>query len=116
MNSKLPLMNTIHRSIPLQSGQALAVDRHRSARLVLTEGEVLLQAPAQWLGDTVVLMPPHRVVAPAALPSSDIHAITAIGAAKIHVEDAPGPLERLKSAWSELRFAWGGAVLSLRRH
>ena len=99
-------MKTNHRSIPLQSGQAMAVDRHGSAKLFVTEGEVLLQAPAQWLGNTVVVAPPRRVAAPAALDCGEIASITAVGAAKIQVEETPGPLETLKSAWNAVRFAW----------
>lgn len=106
MNSKLPPMNTNHRSIPLQSGQALTVDRHGSAKLFVTEGEVLLRAPAQWLAGTVVVAPPRRVAAPAALDCAEIDSITAVGAASIEVEEAANPLERLRSAWSAVRFAW----------
>lgn len=98
-------MNTSYRSIPLQSGQALAVDRHGCAQLLVAEGEVLVQAPADWLGGTVVLAPPRRVVAPAALNCAEIHSITAMGAAKILVEEAASPIERLKRAWKEIRSA-----------
>jgi hypothetical protein len=99
-------MNTTHaRSIPLQSGQALAVDR-RWARLVLIEGEVLLQAPADWVGGTVVLAPPRRVVAPAALDCAEMSSIAAIGPAKLLIEEAESPLEKLRAAWNEIRFAW----------
>lgn len=106
MNSKLTPMNPTYRSIPLQSGQALAVDRHRFARLFITEGEVLLHAPAAWLADTVVLAPPRRVAAPAALTCREIDSITAIGTARIHIEQAASPLEKLKSGWRAVRLAW----------
>lgn len=106
MNSKLTPMNTTYRSIPLQSGQALAVDRHRSAGLFVTEGEVLLHAPAAWLGGTVVLRPPRRVTAPAALNCREIDSITAIGAARIQLEEAVSLLEKLKSGWNAARLAW----------
>ena len=98
-------MNTNQRSIPLQSGQALAVDRHGSAKLYVTEGEVLLHAPARWLGGTVVLTPPRRVVAPALLDCAEIDSITAVGAVKIQLEEAVNPLEKLRSAWNAARFA-----------
>ena len=110
MNSKLPPMNTNHRSIPLQSGQALAVDRHGSAKLFVTEGEVLLRSPAQWLAGTFVLAPPRRVAAPAALDCGEIDSITAVGAVKIQIEEAEAQLEKLRSAWHALRFAWHPAA------
>lgn len=97
-------MNTAYRSIPLQSGQSVAFDRHRPARLFLAEGEVLLQAPAEWLGGTLVLAPARRVAAPAEL-AGELVSLTALGAAKLQVEEAPRPLERLKAAWAGLRFA-----------
>ena len=105
MNSKLSPMKTNYRTIALQSGQALAIDPHRSPNLFLAEGEVLLQAPAAWLAGTVVLMPPRRVLAPAALAGAEISSITAIGAAKVHLEEAVSLLDLLKSAWNEVRSA-----------
>ena len=99
MNHKLPPMNTNHRSIPLQSGQALSVGRHGSATLFLVEGEVLLQAPAEWLGDMVFQAPSRRVAAPAVFTGSEIHTLTALGTATIQIEEAPGLLEKFKSAW-----------------
>lgn len=95
-------MNPTCRSIPLQSGQALAVDRHRGAQLFVAEGEVLLQAPARWLGGTVVLAPPRRVAAPAALACAEIASLTALGAAKVVIEETTGPVERLRRAWHEV--------------
>jgi hypothetical protein len=99
-------MKTNHRSIPLQSGQALAVDRHGSARLYVTEGEVLLRSPAKWLANTVVVAPPRRVAAPALLDCAEVESITAVGAAQIRIEEAANPLGQLKSAWDAARFAW----------
>lgn len=99
-------MNTTYRSIALQSGQALALDRHRSARLVVAEGEVLLHAPAQWISDTLVQVPPRRIAAPAALACEGIHSLTAIGATRLHVEEPASPLGWLQSAWQELRSGW----------
>jgi hypothetical protein len=103
-------MKTTHHSIRLQSGQGFALGRHGSADLFLTEGEVLLQASAEWICETVILAPPRRVVAPAALTYGRTYSLTAIGAAKIRVEEAASPLEKLKSAWNALRFAWRPAV------
>ena len=97
MNSKLTPMKTTYRTMTLQSGQALAIDRHRSASLFLAEGEVLVQAPAAWFGETFVLAAPRRVVAPAVLTCAEIASITALGAAKIHVEEAVSLIESLKA-------------------
>jgi hypothetical protein len=103
-------MKTTCHSIRLQSGQGFALDRHGCANLFLTEGEVLLQASAEWIGETVILAPPRRVAAPAALTYGRSHSLTALGAAKIRVEEPASPLEKLKSAWNALRFAWQTAV------
>ena len=102
MNSKLSSMKTTFRTMTLQSGQALAIDRHRSASLFLAEGEVLVQAPAEWLAGTVVLAAPRRVAAPAALAGAQIASVTALGAAKIQVEEAGSLLESLKAFSSAL--------------
>ena len=104
MNSKLPPMTTNYRAIPLQSGQTLAVGRLASSSLFLAEGEVLLHAPPQWLGDTVVLAPPRRVAAPAAIAGDQVQSLTALAAVKLQVEVAASPLERLRAAWQALRF------------
>ena len=95
-------MKTTYRTMKLQSGQALAIDRHRPGSLLVAEGEVLVQAPANWLGGTVVLPTARRAVAPAALACSEIASITAIGSAKIHLEEAASLLEPLRSAWIAL--------------
>lgn len=99
-------MKTTYHSIRLQPGQAFALDRRGSVNLFVIEGEVLLQASAEWIGETVVLAPPRRVAAPAALTWGRRHSLTAIGAVKIRVEEPAGPLETLKTAWNALRFAW----------
>jgi hypothetical protein len=99
-------MKTTYRSIALQSGQALALDRHRSARLVVAEGEVLLHAPAQWIGETLLLAPPRRIAAPAAVTCQGLQSLTAVGAAKLHVEERASPLALLGSAWQDLRSSW----------
>jgi hypothetical protein len=96
-------MKTNYRSLQLGSGQSLAVDRHGCATLFLTEGEVLLQAPPEWLAGTVFQSPPRRVAAPAALPAAEIHSITAIVAAKFQLEEAASPLQKLGAAWQRLR-------------
>ncbi|MDB5912654.1 MAG: hypothetical protein JWP22_1329 [Ramlibacter sp.] len=98
-------MNTQLRSISLQSGEAMAVDRQACAMRYLVEGEVLVQACAEWLGDTVVVPPARRIAAPAVLPG-DSQAIVAIGAVRIAVACPVRPLEQLMTAW--------GAALSRR--
>ena len=82
----------------------------RYIKLFVTEGEVLLRSPAQWLAGTFVLAPPRRVAAPAALDCGEIDSITAVGAVKIQIEEAEAPLEKLRSAWHALRFAWHPAA------
>src|SRR3954471_18436119 len=97
-------MKTSHRSISLQSGQALAVDRHGAATLFLAEGEVLLQGPAEWLGGSVVFPPARRIAAPAVLPGGS-HSIFAVGAVKIHAAVPAGSFDQLMSAWDAIRSA-----------
>lgn len=99
-------MKTSYRTMTLQSGQALAIDRHRPASLFVAEGEVLVQAPAAWLGETFVLAPPRRVAAPAALACAEIASITAVGAVKISVEETASLLEPLRAAWNQARLPW----------
>jgi hypothetical protein len=99
-------MQPTYRSITLQSGEALALDRQGSRTLLVTEGEVLLQGAAEWIAETVILPPPRRVVAPAVLACGAIHSLAAIGAAKIQIENAARPLDKLKAAWKDLRFGW----------
>jgi hypothetical protein len=103
-------MQASYRPITLQPGQALAIDRHAAARLLVTAGEVLVQAPAQWLGETVVFSPPRRIAGPAALDCAGIQSVTAIGAVKIHLAQAPSPLERLRAGWRQVRTAWPRAL------
>ena len=109
MNPKLSSMQATYRPITLQAGQALAFDRHASARLLVTEGEVLVQARAQWLGETVVFAPARRVAAPAALDCAGIESLTAVGAARIHVEQAASLLARAWAACRQLRPGWAHA-------
>ena len=102
-------MNTNYRSIQLRSGQTLAVDRRGSGTLFLTEGEVLLQTPPEWLGDTVFQAPPARIAAPAALPRGQVQSITALGGAKVHLEEAASFLEKFSAACHAIRLQWSRA-------
>ena len=80
-------MNTTHITYQtLQAGQALALPGRRPLSLVLVEGEVLAQAPAQWLGGELVLLPPKRVAAPLALDFEAGTAFTATARAKVAIE------------------------------
>ena len=99
-------MQATYRPVTLQPGQSLAIDRHAATRVLVTEGEVLVQAPAQWLGETVLFTPPRRVVAPAALTGGTILSLIAVGAAKIQVEQVASPLAKLKGAWRQVRTGW----------
>ena len=87
-------MNTqteVHR---LAAGQALLLPGRSRGHAVLTEGEAVFQAPARWLGGTVVLPAAVRLRAPAVLPqdvagtllatrssSLLVHAVAALGLA-----------------------------------
>lgn len=102
------------RQISLQSGQALPADLPRAARVVLSEGEALLQSPAEWLGGTFVLRPPRRVSAPALLDAADLHAATALTAARILVQAQPSIADRLRAALDKLRGAWQRAPRPVR--
>lgn len=88
-------MNTQAQVHHLQSGQALPLPRRLAAPAVLAEGELLLQAPARWLGGTVVLPPPVRLVAPAVLPAEASGSVVAVRAAKVVVQEAEPAL----AAW-----------------
>ena len=80
-------MNTTHTTYQtLQAGQALALPARRPLSLVLVEGEVLVQPPAQWLGGALVLIPPKRVAAPLALDFESGTAFTATARAKVAIE------------------------------
>jgi hypothetical protein len=93
------------RQVTLQSGEALPVDLPRGARLYLTQGELVLQAPARWLAGTVVLSPARRVAAPAMLAPAEIQAATALTTATFLVEAQPGMVQRIGMALDRLRGA-----------
>jgi hypothetical protein len=62
----------------LQAGQAFTPPSRHDGPVILAEGELLAQAPADWLGGTVVVPPPVRLVAPAVVdPSSSFVAVRA---------------------------------------
>lgn len=105
------------RQVTLQSGEALPVDLPRGARIVLVEGALLVQRPAEWLAGTFVLQPARRVAAPAPLARAELHAAVACGGARLVVQ-APRPLaQRLGAVLQRLRRAMLGSPRepSLRR-
>lgn len=85
-------MNTQAQVQRLQAGESLPQTRFGAGPAILAEGELLVQAPAEWLAGTVVIPPPVRIVAPAVLddlpPSASV---MAVGAAKV-VLPQPAPL------------------------
>ena len=74
----------------LQAGQALALPVRRPQSLVLVEGEVLVQVPAQWLGGALLTLPPTRVAAPQALNFEAGATFVATTRAKVAIEERQG--------------------------
>lgn len=107
-------MQAGYRPIALQPGEALALDRRAATRLVVAEGEVLVHAPAQWLGETVVFTPPRRVAAPAVFSCKGLDALTAVGSATIRLEATAGAFQWLRSAWRHGRPVRAGEPLLAR--
>ena len=94
-------MNTqTHR---LQAGQALLLASRRAMPAVLVKGEVLVQAPAKWLGGSVVLAPVTRLRAPAVLPSDPSSSVVAVQASTVVVEEAPSLLASFRSLFAGQR-------------
>jgi hypothetical protein len=81
-------MNTTTTYQALQPGQAFAWPARQPKSLVLVEGEVLVQAPAQWLGDALVLSQPMRVTAPQALNVGEGCSVVASTRSKVAIEEA----------------------------
>ncbi len=82
-------MNTQSRLQRLEPGQALQ-QLHRGETAVLSQGEVLVQEPARWLGGTVVWPAPVRYAAPAVLPDLREACVTALHEATV-VLQSPAP-------------------------
>ena len=81
----------------LQAGQALLLGSRSSGPAVLVKGEVLVQASARWLGDSVVMTPAIRLRAPAVLPSDASASIVAVHASTVVVEEAPSLLATFRN-------------------
>lgn len=95
-------MNTQSRTYTLLPGQALVLPEGTAA-VVLVQGEVLLQPPAQWLGGTVVASPATRISAPAMLPrDATAHALSDT---VVVVQEATPMLHRLGLLFARLRGA-----------
>ena len=97
-------MNTQAQVRTLAAGQALQLPR-KAAQLVLAEGELLVQEPAGWLSDTVVLPAPVRVVAPAVLAVTPMASIRAVRASRVVLQQAEPTFSaaRLHAAAGRLR-------------
>ena len=74
---------------PLSPGHAL---------LIVSEGEVMVQRPAEWLAGTVVMNAPMRVAAPAAIDVHGNAAISAMASAKYMTLHPPRAMASLV-AW-----------------
>jgi hypothetical protein len=113
-------MNTQSQVHELQAGEALALSAHRKGRLVLVQGEVLVQAPAMELAGTVIVPPATQVSAPALLSLAEIGALRATQRATIRLEEAPSFVAMVRSVLARLMGARAGRAemdynFSLRR-
>lgn len=107
-------MNTQAKVQRIEAGQALAFPRH-AGPVVLTQGEVLLQEPAQWLGGTVVVPRAVRLVAPAVLPVTTSGSIVAVRESMVTVQEAVALLPVGKLLAAARRLAGIVAARSGRR-
>ena len=87
----------------LQAGEALSLPRNANGRVVLVEGEVLLQPPALYLAGTVVVPPARRLSAPASWMLADASSVRAAAGARLRVDEAPGWVTPLKAMLAGLR-------------
>lgn len=93
-------MNTQQRVRRLETGQVLPAPARGEGPAVLTEGELLLQQPARWLGGTLVMTPPARLVAPALVPDMEPGSIVAVRASTVIVQQRePAFTGRAAAAW-----------------
>ena len=109
-------MNTQAQVRTLVAGQALQLPR-KAAQLVLAEGELLVQEPASWLADTVVLSAPVRIVAPAVVAVAPMGSIRALRTSKVVLRQpepffsaarllaSAGRLRELLPRWTAVRSA-----------
>lgn len=113
MNPRLLLMNTQASAVRLEAGQSFRSPSHTAGPAVLVEGELLLQEPARWLGETVLVSAPVRLVAPAVLPPGSTGHAVAVSASTVVVRQSASLLARASSAaaswWIRLRSGRSGA-------
>jgi len=107
LNPRLHSMNTQARVQRLEAGQALPLPSRRQGPVILSEGELLAQAPATWLGETVVVPPAVRLVAPAVLPAGSSCVFVAVHASTV-VLPQRAPLFPVAQ--------WRAAAVWVRRH
>lgn len=103
-------MNKQTRLHELQAGEALSLSRNASGRIVLVEGEVLLQPPALYLAGTVVVPPVRRLSAPGSWMVSEAGSLHATRGARVLVEETPGWGETLKAALAGLQRRYSVAM------
>lgn len=105
-------MNTQAQVHRLEAGQALPLPRRSAGPAVLTQGELLVQQPAHWLGETVVVSAPMRLVAPAVLPGDDSWSVVAVRPSSVTVQVAEPRLVAGLPAFAN----WLRDAASLRGH
>ena len=95
-------MNTQTRVHRIETGQALPLEGEVA---VLTEGEVLVQAPPRWLAGQVFVPAAVRLVAPAVLPREPSTTVVAVRASSVSVRVAAPLFSRatLAAAWAWTR-------------
>jgi hypothetical protein len=103
-------MNTQNHVHELQAGQALALSGQPDGRLVLVEGEVLVQAQASWISGMVIVPSAVRITAPASVPLSELASLRATGRAKLVIEQAPSLIATFRAALAKLQPRARGGV------
>ena len=96
-------MNTQNHAHELQAGQVLALSGQPDGRLVLVEGEVLVQGPSSWIAGTVIVPPVLRITAPACVPLSELASLRATGRARLVIEQAPSLFATFRTALAKLQ-------------
>lgn len=97
LEPRLYAMNTRTHVHELQAGEAWAHSGSRRDRVVLVEGEVLLQSPATELAGITIVPQARRVTAPAMLSMDEVHGLRAARRAALVVEEAPSLLANIRS-------------------
>lgn len=91
----------------LEAGEAFEMPWRGASSVVLTEGELLVQPPTQWLADIVFAPPSERLEAPAIVPAGT-RSLIALRPSSIEVsQESPQILQAARHAvlaW--LRVVW----------